>query len=63
MKKLIVLIIILIILGLIFYAAETKEILRITGKHSNNLYKDIKKSQAIENILDDLKEKYDKSND
>ena len=60
MKKLILIIIILIILGLIFYTSETKEILKISGQNSVELYKELKKSDSVQKILDDLKEKYTK---
>ena len=58
MKKLILIIIILIILGLIFYTSETREILKITGEHSIEFYKDLRYSNSVQKILDNLKEKY-----
>ncbi len=61
MKRLILIIILLLILGLIFYTAETKEIIKVTGEHSADFYKDLKESKSIQRILDDLREKYTKT--
>ncbi|MEK6861347.1 MAG: hypothetical protein AABY07_05230 [Nanoarchaeota archaeon] len=60
MKRLILIIIILLILGLIFYTAETKEIIKITGEHSVEFYKELRESKSTQKILDDLKERYTK---
>ena len=61
MKRLILIIILLLILGLIFYTSETKEIIKVTGEHSADFYKDLKESKSIQRILDDLREKYTKT--
>lgn len=60
MRKLIILLIVLVILGMIFYTAETKEIIKITGKHSYNFYEDLRGSNAVDRLLNDLRERYDK---
>ena len=53
MKKLIIIILILIVLGLYFYTAETKEFLQGTGNYAKN---------TVSNWAEDIKEDTEDNN-
>lgn len=62
MKLLTILVVLALIFGLIFYTADTLDLVKIVGKHSAtfaiNIYKDIKEKSdkgEFDDVLSDLK--------